>query len=192
VDLVNDEYGKQIGKALEAIALLQSDVSRLFKEMHNDEFRGYDSVFGSFCTKDVSKDYKRSRWMPKAVYRYYRKSDSPLIDGVTAVFLAGNSKSVEPVLIVSQVMYRILPSGKPRKCKEWDVYNLYVGCDELLPNGEIIFRDYRTDDSEDQRFDWAKLVAVPVYSIADRDRVKALVNDVRNAKLNQGNNDSGG
>lgn len=182
---MNEDYGKQMGAAIEAVALLQSDISRLFREMHSDEFRGYESVFGSYCTRDVPRDYKRSRWMPKAVYRYYRKPSSSVIDGVTVIFLSEKSKLEEPLLVAFQLKYRSTASGKPKKCKEWDAYNLYLNASDYVPNGEVVVQEFKPEDSPDQRLRWAKLAAVPVYSIEDRDHVRRLVEKVRRENVDE-------
>lgn len=172
---MNDDYGKQVGSAIHAVSLLFSDISRLFVEMHSDEFRGYKSVFGTPCTRGVSADFKKPNWMPKAVYRYYRTPDPFVIEGVTVVFLSASSILDEPIFLTFRLRYRGASSGKPKACDEWDAYKVYLNANDCLPNGEEFVQEFEPD----HRLESAKMIAVPVYSIRNRDNVRNLINQLR-------------
>ncbi len=45
---MDHDYGKKVGQAFQAIQQLHSDISRLFRELEEKEYKGWQSVFGSY------------------------------------------------------------------------------------------------------------------------------------------------
>jgi hypothetical protein len=69
---MNNDYGKKIAKAFEAIYQLHNDVARLLQDCDGTIGKGKPSIFGSTVTRDLSQAvYNPGRWMPAVLYRYY-------------------------------------------------------------------------------------------------------------------------
>jgi len=131
---MDENYGEKVGRAIRAVMQLHADIARLFRELDDAEYGGWDSVFGSGITKNVPKDVKKSWWMPYFMFRYYRRPEAPsLVEGITCLFFQGNTALKEPMLLVSQVRY-----GSGRHCGESDVLGLYPVSESQSRAGETI------------------------------------------------------
>jgi hypothetical protein len=182
---MDDDYGKKVGQAVQAVMNLHSDIGRLFGELDKTEFKGWESIFGPIVTKNVPKDVKKHWWMPYFVFRYYRKTkESPTVEGATCYFFSGTQALTEPQFLVSQVLYKTR-DGKPVHCGEWDVLKLFQGHESDFEPGKVI----SVAGEDESKFQSARLVVVPLYSIRDRKRVTDLIERVRQKK--QGPNGNG-
>ena len=168
---MDEDYGKKVGQAIQAVLNLHADIGRLFRELDSNEYKGWQSIFGSFVTKNVPKDVKKPWWMPYFVYRYYRKEKDPaLVEGVTCCFFRGSQALTEPQFLVSQVQYK-----KPGHCGAWDVLKLYEAKEGEVEAGKVI----SIAGEEEGTIQSARLLVVPVYSIGDRKQVTDLIEQVR-------------
>lgn len=170
---MGEDYGEKVGRAIRAVMQLHADIARLFRELDDAEYRGWDPVFGSGITKDVPKDIKKSWWMPYFMFRYYRSPEDPsLVEGVTCVFFEGNAALREPMLLVSQVRY-----GPGRHCGQSDVLDLFPASESESESrfGETIC----VPPDADAHILSARSIPVRLYSILRREAVGHLVERVR-------------
>src|SRR6266849_3876316 len=104
---MDDDYGRKVGQAIQAVLQLHSDIGRLFRELDSNEYKEWEPIFGSLVTKNGPKDVKKGLLMPYFVFRYYRKKANPsLVEGVTCQFFKGSASLNEPQFLVSQVQYK--------------------------------------------------------------------------------------
>jgi hypothetical protein len=172
---MDEDYGKKVGQAIQAVQQLHLDIGRLFRELDSKEYKGWDPVFKSYVTKNVSKDVKKARWMPKVVYRYYCKTANPaIVEGVTCCFFAAEVVLEEPEFVVSQLHYRTR-NGHVNKCREWDVWNFFIKKRVHLQPGQV----FAFEGQEEDRFQSARLLRVTLYSIQNREMVTDLIERVR-------------
>ena len=172
---MSDDYGQKIGRAFKAILLLYSDISRLFRELDDREFSGWKSVFGSVVTKGMTKDFKQYHWMPKTVFRCYRREEQVgLIEGVTVCLLSEEKEVPVPVLITSQVQYAVANGS------EHDATNGTCGtCTLTRTMCRAMESSKFLGEASMGELNGAKLIAVPVYSITSRQAVTELINRTR-------------
>ena len=164
------EYGSKIAGALKAVVQMHSDTSKLLVDCDKHVGKGRSSVFGSYATKELTYNFQAKYWMAEAVYRYYQAGPS-VVDGVTVAFFDAEAP-IEPVLLVARIHYST--NAKP---KEWDIWNLYFAWDESEKSGEV----YLYAEADEGRIEWARLIAVPLFSIRRIEDVVELMDRVRAA-----------
>jgi hypothetical protein len=113
------------------------------------------------------------------VYRYYAKAEKPgLIEGITVCFL--DPRLSEPLLLIAELKYH-LESGADIKqiCNPWDIWHLYFDWSSGASELQII----ATKDADNGRIEWAKLKAVPLYTIQQIEDVKKILDEVRGSAI---------
>jgi hypothetical protein len=179
-----DDYGKKIGRALEAIRRLHSDASRFLQACDGTIGKGKEPVHGSCATKELTLDVRAEFWMAEAVYRYYYADDGEnrgQVDGVTVLFIDRQRRVDEPLLIAAQLQYRVDGEAFDIRstCHEWDIWRAFFEWSETRKLGEILVGT----NSDGGRIEWVKLIAVPAYSIQSMQHVEKLMNQVRNTSV---------
>lgn len=178
------EYGMRISGALKAIVQLHSDTSRLLVDCDKHLGKGRPSVFGSYATRDLTYHYKAEFWMAEGVYRYYPAGPNA-VDGITVAFHYAGAPSVdpetEPLLLIARIQYSSLPDTTPPgsapvkgRCEEWDVWNLYFVWGRNRQFGKVL--EYESVDNG--RISWARLIAVPLYTVDSIELVVRLADEV--------------
>jgi hypothetical protein len=173
---MNTEQGQNIARALKAIAQLHSDTSRLLLDCDKYVGTGRPSVFGNYATRDLTYHVRAPWWMAEAVYRYY-ESDPQTADAVTVTFFS-SSEEFEPLLLVGRIHYAKTSQGEVnalrQTCKEWDLWRLYFRSGVKQELGQVL--EY--NDMEEHRIAWARLLAVPLFSIHRIEDVCTLMSRV--------------
>jgi hypothetical protein len=175
------EYGQKIAGALRAVAMLHSDTSKLLTDCDKQIGKGRKSIFGNYATRDLTYNVKADCWMAQGVYRYY-EAGPLLVDSVTVTFFNAQVDT-EPLLKVSRIQYADTKLGResaskeggPRTvCSEWDTWWLFFVGTENRELGKVL-----TFTEVDQgRIAWARLVAVPLFSIERIEDVAELMRKV--------------
>jgi len=175
---MSTEYGKRITGALNAVAQLHSDTSKLLVDFDSRMLRsGWTSVFDNFATRDLTYHVKADYWMAEGVYRYYFHEAFPKsIRALTVCFLARQIE--EPVLLTAKVNYR-MESGAQIKlvCKGWDVWQIYF---DWMKEAELE-RVMECGALDNGRIESAAVLAVPLYSINKIEDVDAKMLQVMKA-----------
>jgi hypothetical protein len=175
---VSTEYGEKVALALRAVCQLHSDTSRFLVDVDSERVgMGWSSVFGTVATSSISTTLTADCWMAEGVYRYYIKTSSlDLVEGLLVPFFHFQGKSKEPLLLVAQIKYQ-LPAGSSIKnvCKAWDIWKIYYDWDDRQDLGKVI----GLGSLDDGRIQWAKVMAVPLYSIKRVGYAEQLMAQVR-------------
>ena len=172
------EYGEKVGAALKAVVQLHIDTSKLLVDF-DKKMLGYTSVFANVATSELTYHVRAEGWIASGVYRYYAKAEQPgLIDAITVCFL--DPRLTEPLLVVAELKYH-LESGADIKqiCKPWDLWSLYFDWCSGAGEQQII----ATKDADNGRIEWAKLKAVPLYTIQQIADVKQILDEVRGSAI---------
>src|SRR5262245_38236020 len=142
---MRDDYGQKVGSAVQAVLRLHLDISRLFGELDNNEYRGWKSISDKYVVKNLSGLFDHPPWMPDYVFRYYHQAiNLALVEGITCLFFL-NDVAFEPEFVVSQVHYRTR-DGQISKFKRSDVRDLFFEMKEsLLPEMVLEFQTERHD-----------------------------------------------
>ena len=174
------EYGEKVGTALKAVVQLHTDTSKLLVDF-DKKMPGYSSVFGNVATSELTYHVRAEGWIASGVYRYYARAEKPgLIDGITVCFL--DPRLTEPLLVVAELKYH-LESGADIKqiCKPWDIWYLYFDWSSGASEQQII----TTKEADHGRIEWAKLKAVPLYTIHQIEDVKQILDEVRGLAISK-------
>lgn len=152
------EYGAKIAGALKAVVQMHSDTSKLLVDCDKHIGKGRASVFGSYATSELTYNFQARFWMAEGVYRYY-EAGPLLVDGVTAAFFHVDVPT-EPLLLLARIQY----SGETAasKAKAWDIWSLYFAWGESKELGKV----HRYGETDEGRIEWARLIAVPLFSIS--------------------------
>jgi len=169
------DYGKKIGQALDAVIKMHSQVSQLLVDC-DGLFQDYVSVFGSYATRELTYNVKAESWMADGVYRYWYKTNVPII-AITVIFFRpeNTAQREEPLLLVGQIDYNDFDSNHPKeKCNEWDLWW------SLTRWGTQPFRleEIRELNKPDDRIAKIITTAVPLFSIENFADVKQLFSRV--------------
>lgn len=178
---MSQDYGKKIGRALEAVRRLHSDASRLLQDCDGTIGKGKKAVHGSYATHELTWNVRAEYWMAEAVYRYYY-ADQPsdgLVDGITVSFFDYQQRVDEPLLIVGQLQYHVEEDFQIRSaCYGWDIWYAFFDwsgnrqLDAILGGKHI----------ENGRIEWFKVLAVPLYSIQSMQAVEKLMAKVKTTR----------
>jgi hypothetical protein len=122
--------------------------------------------------------------MAEGVYHYYLVG-AGLVDCITVVFFRASPppdpcSGIEPLLLAARIQYagsRLGDDSASLKaiCKEWDTYYLYFDWGECRALGELL----SYEKVQDGRIAWARLIAVPLFSIGSIEEVCQLMDRVR-------------
>jgi len=169
-----EDYGVLITGAVRAVASMHGDTSKLLLDCDKYIGKGRPSVFGNYATRDLTYNVQAKHWMAEGVYRFYL-AGSHRVEAVTASFL--EESTAEPMFLIGQIQYRCdnaleeeLTAIK-RICTEWDVWSLYFDWGERVH--DVVLKYENIDDG---RIESARLIAVPLFSIASIEQVVALKN----------------
>lgn len=177
------EYGTKMAGALKAVAQMHSDTSKLLQDCDQEIGKGRPSIFGSYATRDLTYNFQADFWMAEGVYRYYQAGPA-LVDGVTVAFFHASEpddprSDTEPLLLVARIQYATAGDGASSKgnCKEWDIWHMYFDWVPDRKLGQIL----SVGRAGDGRIEWARLIAVPLFSISRIEDVAALMSRVIDA-----------
>jgi hypothetical protein len=163
------EQGQKIAGALKAIIRMHSDTSKLLIDCDKHIGRNRKSIFGSYATRELTWNVQADYWMAHSVYRYYEEGPS-LVDGVHITFFHAG-REMEPVLKVARIAYK---PGVSEPFDSWDIWWLYFEHLEQKELGSVL----ECADADEGRIAWARLIAVPLFSIARIEDVTVLMNRV--------------
>jgi hypothetical protein len=174
-ELIKTEAGQKMLAALRAVARFHSDTSKLLVDCDKYVGKGRKSLFGSYATRDLSYHVKADFWMPEGLFRYYDSGRS-LVDGVgiTLFNAAGNSDpeyETEPLFMAARIQYKTPEAdagksvdgqdGLKTICDGWDIWWLFFEANKTRAVRELL--EYA--DVDQGRIVWARLIAVPLFSI---------------------------
>ncbi len=159
------EVGKNVGKALSAIASLHSQVGKLLRDC-DSLFPEFESVYGNEVTRDLSRSIDRGFWMAEGVYRFWRK-DARSVVGLTIIFWSTEEpgKIEEPILVVGRVEY----SEEPIDLDPWPLWHVQRKWDESGALGRVVELS-RPEDGIAQ----LKSISIPLYDIERLEDLKSL------------------
>jgi hypothetical protein len=173
---MNTEQGQKIAGALKAVAQLHSDTSKLLLDCDAYIANGRRSVFGNNATRDLTWHAKAAHWMAEGVYRFY-EGNSLNVDAITVTFFKPDEE-FEPLLKVGRIQYKVpgdgLADALRQVCNEWDLWWLYFDSGAARQVGKVI--EY--SDLDDHRIVWARLIAVPLFTIHRIEDVRQLMTRV--------------
>jgi hypothetical protein len=174
---MSTEYGEKIALALRAVCQLHADTSRFLVDFDNKCIRaGWNSVFGTVATSGISTTLSAEYWMAEGVYRYYVKAPVlDLVKGVLVPFFHFQQKSKEPLLLVAQIKYQVAAGSSIKTvCKAWDIWKLYYDRNDRQDLGNVI----AVGPLDDDLIEWARVLAVPLYSIKRVEDAEQLMTQV--------------
>jgi hypothetical protein len=161
---VSSEYGEKIALALRAVGQLHADTSKFLVDFDNKCSRaGWNSIFGTVATSGISTTLSAECWMAEGVYRYYVKAPAlEIVKGILVPFFHFQQKSKEPLLLVARIKYQVAAGNSIKNvCKAWDIWKLYYDWNDHQDLEKVIALGPLDDD----RIEWARVLAVPLYSI---------------------------
>lgn len=177
---MSTEYGEKLALALRAVWQLHSDTGKFLVDFDNKRVGiGWNSMFGNVATSSISTTLTAECWMAEGVYRYYVQAPAlDLVEGLLVSFFHSQQKSKEPLLLVAQIKYRVAAGSSIKDvCKAWDIWYLYYDWNDRQDLERVI----SFGSLDDGRIEWAKVLAVPLYSIKrveDADQLMAQVRRV--------------
>lgn len=160
--------------AVRAVARMHGDTSKLLLDCDKHIGKGRPSIFGNFATKELTYNVQAEYWMACGVYRFYLAAHNS-VEAVTVAFW--DESTAEPMFLLSQIQYRsdsALEDGLTaikEVCDGWDVWYLYFDGGERTPDTVLTY-----ENIDDGRIESARLIAVPLFSIASIEQVVALSN----------------
>ncbi len=160
------EDGKDVGRALTAVAVLHSELRRLLRDS-DSLFPEHEVVFGSTVTRDLTHALERGFWMAEGLYRFWRKEGGP-VAGLTAILCSSDDPSSpeEPILVAGRMWF----SRAPTVNDSWLLWHAHRDWDESRPVGRLMeFSPTPVDGVEK-----VVILAVPLYHIERIDDVKQL------------------
>jgi len=165
------DYGKKVGNALKAIAIMHSQVSKLLIDC-DGLFPEYESVFGNIATRDLTYNVKANFWMAEGVYRYWIKEANPLI-GVTAMFYSSEGRLEQPLLVAGQIQYL---DDNAKTIKELcDPWHLWYGVMDWAQSPSCIGDVIELSNPDGKgTIHYMRLATVPLFNIETLDDVKDL------------------
>jgi hypothetical protein len=175
---VSTEYGEKVALALRAVLQLHSDTSKFLVDYDNMRVGlGWNSVFGNVATSSISTTVRAEWWMAEGVYRYYVKAPAvDLVEGLLVSFFHVPQKSKEPLLLVAQIKYQAAADSSIRDvCKQWEIWELYYKRNDRQELEKVI----AFGSLDDGRIEWARVLAVPLYSIKRVEDAEQLMAKVR-------------
>ena len=178
------EYGEKIAIALRAVYQLHSDTSRFLVDFDSKrEGIGWKSVFGTVATSSISVTLKAGYWMADGVYRYYTKPPAlDIVEGLLVSFFHYQQKSKEPLLLVAQIKYQAVGGSLIKDaCKAWDIWELYYKWNEHQDLEKVIV----SGPQDNGRIEWARVLAVPLYSIKRVEDAEQLITQVKRVPENR-------
>lgn len=171
------DYGKQVGKAFEAVYQLHKDVSRLLADCIGVLGKGRKTPHWPYVFLGVSGSaHDTEKWMPFATRRYFTGGDLPpsAAEFVLAYFWSPLPYPQEPLLVVGRVTYHPTESAEI-KPDFYDAWTLAFEQGGPLAVGEVT----RHVLSEHERIASADVLAVPLFSINSVDDVLKHMEEVR-------------
>src|ERR1035438_3203857 len=177
---MNDDYGPNLGKALQAVHQMHVDVAKLMLML--DKELGRKSILVRI-TDQAKFSVNRDIWMPEGMHRIYAVPQIPgRVEGITTVFLDLHGEPVtEPLLLVGQAQFDCpiaedLKSTLMENENVWCLWTGYLRWQEEHEYGNVVRIDAPpTDDETDKKLRWVQVIAVPLYSISSvRDVMKLL------------------
>jgi hypothetical protein len=172
------EYGLKIGKALSAVRTMYADASKLLQDCDGTIGKGRTSIYGSYVTSGLTYHVRAKHYMAEALFRLYDAGEgvAGLVEGVSIYFLDQKDRAAEPILIVGQVKYHIEQEATIKSVSgEWDLWYAYFDGCESQAFDEVL----APEPNDTGRIEWVKVIAVPLYSVANMDVVVDLMNKVR-------------
>ena len=113
---MTEEYGKKAGLALQAVRRLHADTRILLRDCGDKLYGGWESIFGNNVTRDMTQsiDGWTDFWMAEGLYRHFTKKDmGGIVEALTVCFIDAKGRNDVPVLILSQIKYRLGPARCP-------------------------------------------------------------------------------
>jgi len=179
---MNQDYGRKVGLALQAVQQLHADSLRLLQDCDMTIGQGRDSLFGNKVGDDYDTRIDK-KWMAEGVFRFYdaSKVKPGLVEAITLCFvdLQTPSKVVEPMLLAGQVQYR-LSSEKDLHGQLycWELWEAFFTWSKDQRTGAVLMPEPQDHD----RIEWLTVLAVPLYSVSDIKVVQSVMQQVREFK----------
>jgi len=180
---MNEEYGKRAGLALQAVRRLHSDTRILLRDCGDKLYNGWESVFGNNVTRDMTQsiDGWTDFWMAEGLYRHFTKKEmGSIVEALTVCFIDAKGRNAEPLMILSQIRYRLGDRADVKSvCGWWDGWHAYLDAKDVERQLGVVLAPKEFKGNKD--IEWARVLAVPLYSINSVDDVERLMQRVREA-----------
>jgi hypothetical protein len=108
------DYGKQMGKALQAVCEMHSDCTRLIQDL-DKELSDCQSLLGNTVALEIPYALSRRAYLAEVLARLYvRKQNENQVLGINLCFYDRNgSKFEEPIFIAANTRYQLgIPDDK--------------------------------------------------------------------------------
>jgi hypothetical protein len=172
-----ENYGTQMTTAIKAVLQMHSDASKLLLDL-DKTMQGYQTLFGSIATINLSWDVKTGKYMADGLFRHYvRKDDETQVRAVNICFFDVNDLSFEePILVAAHISYFSVAKNMPEKSKRaWDPWTAFASWNQEKVFNKRIVLDGPLKGGAIQS---VILTATPLFSIHNQETVKALINAV--------------
>jgi hypothetical protein len=164
---MEDDYGKQMGKAIRAVLEMHADCIRLFHDM-DKALDDYESLLGNVVALNQGTTMGRREFIAEALIRLYvRKRSEDRVLGVNICFYDQNDKKfVEPIVVVANIQYLPGPSDPQEKLKKgwdpWYAFLAWIDSDHRI-YGEAIKIE---KPSKRANIEQVMVAAAPLYTIS--------------------------
>jgi hypothetical protein len=166
---------KQTRNFLKQVALLIRTAEDRFIE------KGWEGIGGK-RSSDITSDYLRpEKWMPRYVYRFFRKSDEEderrynnyvIYIGVLLDPENAWEGFTEPWVTCGA--YKMIETFETDKFNYWD-WVLSVIEDKHEPDGEFHYWTPSEDEEEDEEVQYQVIMALPLIRITDAESLDQLI-----------------
>lgn len=162
------DYGKRVMNGLRAINSMHTQVRLLFKDC-DSLFRGYRSLYGNIATREVSGTIQYGPWMTQGAYRFWHKPSEP-VPAITVILFSEEDSEIleEPVFVAGLLKYRVDVNENSDQ-RWWDLWKAFFDWAPVKASGKVFSLDGPARDVE-----WARIVAVPLFSLEGLADVKSL------------------
>lgn len=177
------DYGTKMNSALSAVRRMHSDVSKMLVDADSTIGNGWNPIFGSFATTNLTYSYRADYWMAAFVYRLFSDANNPgTVKGITVWFFDDSKLIIEPHLLVGELEYELAPEQTLEKTWVSDLINAYSKW-HVMPTVDTVL----TGRNPKQVVRSYKVIATPLYSIASIDDVVKLMDHVQATHTTGGN-----
>jgi hypothetical protein len=174
---VNDDYGRKIGMALQAVHQMHVDVTKLISLLDKEIGR---SPIRPNITDQAHFVIAGPVWMPEGMHRIYAVPTTPgRVEGVTAVFFDHWGQRIdEPRLLVGHAQFTYQQAEDMTRGDEWCLWHAYLEWQDRRPINKVLLIK-APSENDFEKLSWVRLIAVPLYSIGGIKDVMDLLQQTR-------------
>ncbi|SFS05488.1 hypothetical protein SAMN05421771_1088 [Granulicella pectinivorans] len=161
---MENENGKQMGKAIRAVLDMHADCIKLLRDL-DKALPEYESLLGNVVALNMGSSISRRAYLAEGLIRLYvRKGDSSRVLGVNLCFYDENDPTfIEPIMAVANTQYLVGPADTQEKLKRgWDPWYAFLAWAPERLYGEAITIDKPAKRSSIEK---TIVAATPLYAI---------------------------